>query len=156
MYTPVSLILSVGLLASNILAAPVPEPDTNGKCRVHIKQSATNWIDWVEIFSTDGGSIGNSWGDPRYPEGARASDNMDITLKGKDDLITFGGHNDALGRNWEWDLYFYYRGQRYGTKEGNCNVGGWDDAKGAEKELRLTAPSLFASIHRDMDCYFTC
>ncbi|KAL9561232.1 hypothetical protein ACKAV7_014587 [Fusarium commune] len=157
MYAPISMILSVGLLASNVAAAP----DTKGKCRVHIRQSATNWIDWVEIFDPSGTSIGNSWDDPRYnsKSGARASDKMDIGMTGKEWRLVITGHDEETGRYYSlWDLDLEYSGHKYESKKNShCSVGGWDNTKGAPAgNLKHTANSLFESIHRDMDCYFEC
>ncbi|KAL9567463.1 hypothetical protein ACKAV7_008413 [Fusarium commune] len=148
MYAPISMILSVGLLASNVAAAP----NTNGKCRAHIKQSRSNWIDRVEIFDPSGTSIGNSWGDSRYTSksGARASDKMDISMKGKEWRLVIGGHEEWGANTNENDLYVEYGGHKYeSNKDSHCSVGGWDGYWG----LLGGSPD---KVHRQMDCYFEC
>ncbi|KAL9561385.1 hypothetical protein ACKAV7_014740 [Fusarium commune] len=142
MYAPISMILSVGLLASNVVAAP----DMNGKCKAHIKQSKANWIDWVEIFDPSGTSIGNSWGDSRYPNGARGSDRLDIALNGKPHRLVIIGPTEEQGKNGKNNnVGLSYAGSYYMAED--CSIGGWD--------LSLDSRMVYTT-QRDMDCYFTC
>ncbi|KAL9570455.1 hypothetical protein ACKAV7_005386 [Fusarium commune] len=154
MYALISMILPVGLLASIVIAAP----DTNGKCRVHITQSASNWVDRVEIFDKSGTSIGNSWGDSRYKSGACAKAKMDLDMIGKGGRLLMTGYGEYEAREFfMWDLNLEYNGHNFTSRnDADCFVGGWDDTKGARKNLHYTSWSLYLSIYRQMDCFFEC
>src|SRR5947207_308562 len=79
-------------------AAPTPQnEDVSGMCRVHIRQSATNWIDSAEVFSPSGASI--SLSSSSYSGGGRASDGMSLHLDGYQWTVEISGGDSYMGED---------------------------------------------------------
>lgn len=168
MYFSTSLLVSaVAVIIPSATAVPMPAPqkeNVSGMCRVHIKQSATNWIDRVEVFNPSGASISKSWTDPKYRDGARAKAGMALQLAGYPHTVVIGGGSFEEGKSQIWNVFAKYGGDTATTgsnmdeagTSARCSVGGWDNTHGGTPDLTTTIVAYYDSIHRQMDCYVKC